>query len=73
MNNETRDKVQMAAVRAQIEADVVRRDTLKIAIERGDVTARAGLRELAELDARLSSLDSAFKTLWDATSSPGRG
>jgi predicted nuclease with TOPRIM domain len=52
-------------LREEIARTVKRKEALKQSIEAGKVPARNGLRELAELDAGLSVLDSQFKRLWD--------
>ena len=60
------DAEAMKQLREQIAATVTQRDALKLAIENGGMPARKGLKELIEVDARLSTLDSRFKRLWDA-------
>ena len=60
------DGKEISQLREQIAATVAQRDALKLAIENGSMPARQGLRELIEVDARLSALDSRFKRLWDA-------
>lgn len=52
-------------LRAQIAQTVAQRDSLKLALERGTRSVQEGLRELSDLDASLSLLDSRFKLLWD--------
>ncbi len=59
------DAEAMKQLREQIAATVTQRDALKLAIENGSMPARQGLRDLIEVDARLSALDSRFKRLWD--------
>jgi chromosome segregation ATPase len=60
------DTEEMSQLREQIAQTVAQRDALKLAIENGSTPARNGLRELIEVDARLSALDSRFKHLWDS-------
>lgn len=60
------DAEEMNRLREQIAQTVSHRDALKAAIANGDVPARKGLRDLIEVDARLSELDSRFKQFWDA-------
>jgi chaperonin cofactor prefoldin len=60
------DAQEMNQLRDQIAKTVAQRDALKMAIENASVPARQGLRELNEVDARLSALDSRFKQLWDS-------
>lgn len=60
------DAQELQRLREQIRQTVAQRDALKHAIEDGRAPARPGLRELLALDTRLSSLDTRFKTLWDA-------
>jgi hypothetical protein len=60
------DNEEMNHLREKIALTVAQRDALKLAIENGSTPAREGLRELIEVDARLSSLDSRFKQLWDS-------
>jgi hypothetical protein len=55
----------MDQLRDQIAQTAAQRDALKLAIEKGKLSARKGFRELIEVDARLSALDSRFKRLWD--------
>ncbi len=59
------DTEEMDQLRVQITQTVAQRDALKLAIENGNMPAKKGLRELVEIDARLSKLDSQFKSLWD--------
>ena len=59
------DIEEMNQLREQIAQTVAQRDALKLAIENGSTPARTGLRELIDVDARLSGLDSRFKCLWD--------
>jgi hypothetical protein len=61
------DTEEMKQLRQQIAQTVRQRDALKLAIENASIPARKGLRELIEMDARLSALDSRFKHLWDNT------
>lgn len=61
------DSDRLAQLREQIADTVSQRDALKHAIEDGQVPAGTGLRRLVELDSHLSSLDTEFKTLWDAS------
>lgn len=58
---------QLQQLREQIADTVAQRDALKRAIEDGQLPARTGMRQLVELDTRLSSLDTEFKTLWDTS------
>jgi hypothetical protein len=58
----------MNQLREQIAQTVAQREALKLAIENGSLPARKGLRELVEVDVRLSVLDSRFKRLWDSAS-----
>jgi hypothetical protein len=60
------DKAEMDQLREEIAQTVTEKEALKQAIESGKIPARTGLRDLAELDAGLSVLDSRFKRLWDA-------
>lgn len=60
------DQQIMQQLRGQIADTVTQRDALKLAIEQQKVPTRQGLRELEELDVRLSTLDTQFKTLWDS-------
>lgn len=62
------DAQELQRLREQIADTVAERDAVKRAIDNGEVPARRGLRELVALDARLSSLDTRFKSLWDAGS-----
>lgn len=55
----------MDELRQQIAQTVARREALKEAQEKGGAAQRSGLRELLEIDAHLSGLDSEFKALWD--------
>lgn len=59
------DQQYMDELRRQIAQMVVKREALKTALEKGELSQRSGLRELVEIDNRLSGLDSEFKTLWD--------
>jgi predicted nuclease with TOPRIM domain len=59
------DKAEMDLLREKIAQTVAEKEAFKQAIENGKVSARTGLRDLAELDAGLSVLDSRFKKLWD--------
>ena len=52
-------------LRSQIAQTVAQRDSLKQDIEYGNLPAREGFRKLIDVDARLSTLDSQFKRLWD--------
>lgn len=64
------DDQRMNALRSRIAQTVAQRDALKLALERGAIQPRHGLRELMEIDARLSQLDSEFKALWDRHNPP---
>lgn len=63
------DKAEMARLRDEIAQTVAKKEALKQSIETGKISARSGLRELTELDAGLSLLDSQFKRLWDESHS----
>lgn len=64
-------RAELDDVRQQIAQVVAHRESLKLAIEKGEIIARKGFRELVRLDARLSKLDSQFKLLWDAANARG--
>lgn len=54
-------------VKQRIAAVYARREALKLALEQGDLTPRAGFAQLEATDQELSGLDSRYKQLWDAT------
>jgi hypothetical protein len=53
-------------VKQRIAAVYARREALKLALEQGGLTPRAGFAQLEATDLELSGLDSRFKQLWDA-------
>jgi hypothetical protein len=57
---------EMIRLRELIAQTVIQRDALKLAVEEGSIPLRRGLRELDEVDTRLSALDTRFKHLWDS-------
>lgn len=57
---------ELADLKARIAQTFARREALKQALSNGSVPPRQGFKELAEVDAALSALDSRFKQLWDA-------
>ncbi|MEB4593194.1 hypothetical protein VSS37_19605 [Candidatus Thiothrix sp. Deng01] len=60
------DTEEMADLRARIATVFARREQLKQAMGEGSIPPRQGFRELENVDAELSALDSRFKQLWDA-------
>lgn len=62
---------QLDDLRTQIAQIVGQRDRLKQAIAEGEIAPTKGFRELEALDERLSTLDSRFKKLWDASGQTG--
>ena len=61
------DQQTLQQLREQIADTVAQRDALKLAIEQRTLATRQGLQQLEVIDARLSELDTRFKTLWDAS------
>jgi hypothetical protein len=56
---------EMQQVKNRIAQVYSRREQLKQALERGELTPRAGLMQLDATDLELSGLDSHYKRLWD--------
>lgn len=53
-------------IKQRIAAVYAQREALKLALEQGGLTPRAGFAQLEATDLELSGLDSRFKQLWDA-------
>ena len=60
------ETAELADLKARIAQTFAQREALKQALGNGSVPPRQGFKELAEVDAALSALDSRFKQLWDA-------
>lgn len=56
---------QMAQLKQAIAEHYAQREALKKQLEQGQIKTREGLKQLDEIDAALSQLDSTYKKLWD--------
>jgi nitrite reductase/ring-hydroxylating ferredoxin subunit len=58
---------EMQRIKNQIADVFARRERLKLSLDSGALTPRAGFQQLEAIDSELSELDSRYKRLWDAS------